>query len=204
MHLAAWCSLIPVAAGIYFFKKLNTGRKRILYFFVLAAYADLSNAWMASNKIHNIWQENIYSLFEFSFFIIVLKSWIKGSTALFLCIISSGLFYAIWLVSVISVHGLGSSITAADITKDVIIMSWSVYLVGTYSIYTEKILYKNYKTWFAGTAFVYFSMDIMLDYLSGLIAKYSSVYKPSLWNVHSVFQIIIYLSFAYVFYLKDE
>ncbi|WP_426671206.1 hypothetical protein ACPPVU_08210 [Mucilaginibacter sp. McL0603] len=196
--------LIPVVAGIYFFKSLNADRRWILYFFILTVYVEFSNAWMASRGIHNLWQINVYTLAEFSFYIFILKSWVGGAFMRWLSIVGYVLFYGIWLSYIIPHKTLDTDTGAAGIVESIVIMLSAAYVLGTLSIATEYPVLRNYKFWFAGVAFIYFSVNILLNYIFELIIQNNPAYDLSIWNIHSVVNIITNVLYANVFYLGEE
>lgn len=202
--LSAISSLIPVATGIYFFKRLNTGRKRMLYFFILTAYVELSNIWLVINKIDPVVQQNIYMLVEFSFFILVFCNWIKGKVSLLLCSFCFVLFLTFWLFHFIHDKGLKNFAESAGIVESVLITLWAVYILVVLSIYTESPMIRNYKFWFAASTVIYFSVNSLLDYLLALLRNGYPGYSFELWDLHSTVNIINNVLYAYVFFLRDE
>src|ERR1044071_7176016 len=83
------CSLAPVVVGLYFFNRLGSDRKILLYFFAYGSLVELSNAWMAMHALHNTWSINLYELIEYSVFIFVFNKWSKEILVRWLSLIGS-------------------------------------------------------------------------------------------------------------------
>jgi len=196
-------SLIPVAAGIYFFKRLKTDRKLLLYFFIYTSIVELSNAWMASHRIHNLWSINIYTLVEYSFFVFILNKWIKEIFMRWLSLIGSVLFYPLWFGYFILNKTLDINNAPASITESCVLALLSAFAVVTLGLKTETPVFKNYRFWFAGAAFVYFAVSILLDYIFALLFDNNTTYNSGIWNIHSVINIAVNIVFAYAFSLAE-
>src|ERR1700756_1218304 len=182
-------SLIPVAAGIYYFKKLSAGRKLILYFFLITAFADFINGWLGFHHINNQWEVNIYTVIEFSFYVLILSSWVKARTVHRLSLIAAAFFYAAWIYCVLSAKTLGADTFPAEIIKSIVIMLLSAYVLGTLSIATEYPVLKNYKFWFAGVSFIYNSIGILLNYIFESLIANDPAYDWGLWNINTAVNI---------------
>src|ERR1051325_11806642 len=91
------CSLIPVLAGWYFFKRLQNDRRILLYFSMYTAAVELGNAWMAMHGTNNTWSMNIYPFVEYSVFVFIFNKWTKETFVRWLSLVGSVIFYALWI-----------------------------------------------------------------------------------------------------------
>jgi hypothetical protein len=89
-------SLIPVVAGFYFYKRLKKDRRILLYLLLYAGWVEMSNAWMASRAIYNLWQINIYTLVEFTCLLFVFNLWVKHVFMRWLSLVGAITFYLLW------------------------------------------------------------------------------------------------------------
>jgi hypothetical protein len=199
--IADFCSLIPVLVGCYFFKRLHAHRRILLYLFIYNAIVELTNAWMAMHDMAT-WMYNVFMLFEFGVFAYVLGKWANMRFITWLTIAGAGLFYILWGIFYYS-HNIKESNAAAEFTESIILLLLSVYVVTSLSLTTEQPVLKNYRFWFSGTLFIYFTANILFSYLFEKIFSIGPGLSPDLWTVHTVIQIAVYLLYAYAFYLPE-
>jgi hypothetical protein len=201
--IAVISSLITVLSGIYYFKKLNAGQKWVLYFFILSSCNDFGDGWLALHKIHNHWLVNIFTLFEFSFFVSILNNWVKSRAVHRFSIIAAAFFLTSWVYCILSAKTLGADTFLADLTECIVIMLLSAYVLGTLSMATEYPVLKNYKFWFAGVSFIYYSIGILINYIFDALIEHDPAYNWGLWSINTTVTIITNILYAYVFYLKE-
>lgn len=197
-------ALAPIIAGIYFYKSLNTDRRLLLYFFMYNAAVELSNAWMASRSIHNRWSINIYTLVEYSVFIFMLNKWCKEIFVRWLSLIGSVVFYGVWLGYFIVAKTINTENAAADLAESIVLMLSAGFVVTTLGLKTEMPVLKNYRFWFAGCIFIYFTLNILFTYLMQLMIHESETYSLDLWTLHTVLTIPLYFIYAYAFIIKEN
>ncbi len=202
--ISDFCSLIPVLAGCYFFKRLENDRRLLLYFFLYTAAVELTNAWMAMHNKGNIWSINIYMLVEYSVFVFVFSKWTKEIFARWLILVGSVIFYALWIGYFFVQRHINENNAPAAFTESIVLMLLSGFVVTTLALKTEMAVLKNYRFWVAGTAFIYFAVNILLNYIFDLITKNDPAYTIDLWTIHTVVNIAVYFLFAYAFYLPAK
>jgi hypothetical protein len=78
-----------------------------------------------------------------------------------------------------------------------------LYIITSTSIASEKPVLKSYRFWFAAVLFIYFASNLLFTYLLEKIFSGSGL-NYGIWHVHSAVQILVYLLFAYAFYLEEE
>jgi hypothetical protein len=198
------CSLIPVFAGIYFFKRLKSHRRILLYLFIYNSAVELTNAWMAMHHRFNMWSINIYMFIEYSVFIFIFNQWVKDIFMRWLSLVGSVIFYALWAGYFILHKNINENNAPAAFTESIVLMLLSGFVITTLGLRTETPVFKNYRFWFAGAAFIYFAVNILLNYIFDLISSNTSNYDMSIWSIHTVINIAVYFVFAYAFTIQEE
>ena len=119
-----------------------------------------------------------------------------------LTLIGSVIFYACWF-GYVFIYSIRPSNALANLTESIVLMLVSGFVLITLGIKTEFPVLKNYRFWFACTVFIYFSVNILLDYIFELIAEEYPAFDMSIWNIHTVLNIGVYFLFGYAFYLPE-
>jgi hypothetical protein len=195
-------SLIPVAAGLNFFKRLKADRRLILYFLIYTSFVELSNAWMAWHHQRDLWSINIFTLAEYSLYAFILNKWVKGGFMKWMTLVGSLLFYLIWLGYLIFYKSLSVTYTAADVTESAVLMLLSCFALTTISLQTESSVLKDYCFWFSAVAFTYFAVSVLLSVVMTRLLENPNAYEFDAWSIHTVINIASNLAFAYMFFLK--
>lgn len=197
------CSLAPVFAGIYFYKRLQTDRRILLYYFIYNAVVELSNAWMAMHHENNRWNINISMLVEYSVFIYILNKWCKEIFIRWLSLIGSVCFYGFWVAYFLLNKTIDTDNPAAEISESIVLMLSAGYVITTLGLKSETPVLKNYRFWFGGCIFIYFSLNILFTYIRQVIIHEAQQDGPDLWTIHTVLNIPLYFVFAYAFKMKQ-
>ena len=116
------CSLAPVLAGFYFYKRLQKDRRILLFLFVYSALVELTNAWMAMHQIRNVWSINIYTLAEYSVYVFIFIHWSKDVFVRWLSLIGSVIFYTVWTGFFILNKNINLHNAPADLTESIVLM----------------------------------------------------------------------------------
>lgn len=202
--ISDFCALIPVAAGVYFFKRLQTDRKILLCLFIYNATVELTNAWLAFHHKNNVWSINIYMLAEYSVFVFIFNMWSKEIFARWLSLIGSVIFYALWIGYFIIHKTIAENNAPAGFAESIVLMLLSGFVLTTLSLKTNTPVFKNYRFWFAGAAFIYSSVNILLNYILELISLDTSSYDKDIWTIHTIINIALYFPFTYAFIMREE
>jgi hypothetical protein len=197
-------SLIPVVAGFYFYKRLKKDRRILLYLLLYAVWVEISNAWMASRGIYNLWQINIYTLVEFTLLLFVFNLWVKHVIMRWLSLIGAIAFYLFWAFVFLQAKNLNVVNLPADITGSVVMLLASGFVVTTLSLETEQALFRNYKFIFGSASLIYFCVNTFLSYIFTLLVKNPGLLEGQIWNIHSVINIAVNIIYAYSFSLKEK
>jgi len=196
-------SLIPVVTGFYFYKRLKMDRRILLYLLLYAVWVELSNAWMASHGIYNLWQVNIYTLVEFTCLLFVFNLWVRNVIIRWLSLIGAVSFYLIWSFVFLEAGHLNVVNLPADMTGSVTILLASGFVVTTISLEKEHSLTRNYKFVFGGASFIYFCVNMFLSYIFTRLVHEPNLLHSQIWDIHSVINIAINIIYAYSFSLKE-
>lgn len=199
--LANVSSLAPVIVGLIFFKRLGIDRKILLGLFIYCAIVEFTNAWMFLHR-QRTWMYHVFILFEFGVFTYVLAKWSRSKVMRGLAIVGSIVFYSLWCTFYFS-HKITARHAPIELAESIVLLMLGLYIITSASIASERPVLKSYRFWFAAVIFIYFASNLLFTYLLEKIFSASGL-SYGLWNVHSVVQILVYLLFAYAFYLKEE
>jgi hypothetical protein len=169
-----------------------------------AVWVEMSNAWMASHAIYNLWQINIYTLVEFTCFLFVFNLWVKHVIMRWLSLVGAVSFYLLWAFAFLQAKTLNFNSLPADITGSVVLVLASGFVVTTISLETEQPLFRNYKFIFSGASFIYFCVNTFLTYIFTLLIKDPGSLDSGIWDIHTVINIAVNIIYAYSFSMKEK
>ncbi|MEJ7736717.1 MAG: hypothetical protein WKF97_04750 [Chitinophagaceae bacterium] len=197
-------ALIPVAAGLYFFKRLKADRRFFVYFLIYAAIVELTNALMAWYDLSNLWSINIYTCVEYFFYAFILNKWVKGIFMRWMTIIGSVVFLTFWIGHFFIHETLNTTNIAADVTESAVLTLLACFVVTTLSLKTEHPVLKNYRFWFSAVLFIYFSVSVLLSLVMTRLMENPNAYEFDAWIIHTIINISMNVVFAHVFSLKER
>jgi len=207
VYITIFSTLIPIGVGLWRHSYLETEVKWLLYLLIPVALNQfISVAWLHLVAGNNIPFFHFYIFIELIFiarifYLYLRKTLLKQFIPLIAIAFSS--YYLI--IVVVNPSVLLSYLEATNMRaiEGLIVL----FLVGAYFIDVyrkQEILYlqKTAGFWIGGGLLLYFLSNLLLFAFSELVFSQDSDVFQSLWAVHAVLLILLYLNFTIAFLCK--
>lgn len=203
LQLSIWIIIVPLVAGLILFNFLDEPSRLILYLVILAAIPQLLTAIMIHTSNLNVFY-NLYTPLEFLFFYFLLGSKFKQPGAFrTISHILIILFLAV-LALLIWMYGL-----KYKFLNELVCMANIVYLIWIFMFILQGLLndQKLMNTslpifWFIAALVLYTPCTIYVFAMSYYIKRSTNPFIHSLWSIHGIFNIMMYLFFSIGFYMN--
>jgi hypothetical protein len=196
-QMSIWSIIIPLMAGVFFYKKLDRDSKIIFYLVVLAASPQIITAFiLSSSPVRNIFY-NVYTPVEFVLTYLFVGKKIQNISFRNICRFVVVLFI---ILSVALVYRYGLShrflnewVCAANISY----LCW-IFLFILESLLQERRLLNTSLPlfWYISALLIYTPCTIFVFALSFYITGSKNPFISNLWIIHEIFNTLLYILFA--------
>ncbi|MFT6921822.1 MAG: hypothetical protein ACJA1C_000819 [Crocinitomicaceae bacterium] len=203
--LAIYGVLIPIGVAFWRYSYLEREAKLLLFMLLpVAANQLISEWWLYYVNFNNLPFYHMFIIIEFSFISLIYYSYLKKHRyRKIIPIVSVGfiLFYLtsiVWNPDKIWVY----STYERAIEGGIILLFVGAYFIDVYR--KEEIMYlqKTSGFWIGGGLILYFTSNLLLFAFSELVfSQESSVFK-SIWVIHAILTILLYISYSIAFLCK--
>jgi hypothetical protein len=178
-------NLIPFVVGLILYRYLVKELKILLIYFLTAISVDIIGIFLALNSVNNLWLFNIFTVAEYSFFIIIFSFWQKKELKRKFQF-SIPLFFLIWLIIQIII-GTFKKLNYPSMTiEGIVLATIAFYTLYNLSLDTKKLIYKDKRFWIAFGVITYFTGNLLLFSFGYLI---ETDFMDSAWLIHSALNI---------------
>lgn len=207
MSIPVFSILIPIGVGLWRHSYLETEVKWLLYMLIPVAVNQLvSFFWMYYVADNNIPFFHLYIFIELMFLGRIFYLYLKRTRIKLIIPILVSAFSVFYIIHVLlspSVLMNYANATNMRAIEGVIVL----FMVGLYffNVYKKQEVLHLQKTagfWIGGGLLLYFLSNVLLFAFSELVFSQDSLVFKSLWAVHAVLLILLYLNFTIAFLCK--
>jgi hypothetical protein len=183
--LSQLSSFAPFLGGLFKFKHLKRDTKILFAFFTVALITEAIVKILAYNKINNLWLFHVFTIVEYSFWVIVFSFWQKEHNVKKILKVSILIFAIIWLVNLIfSIERFSEYNNVSRSIESILLTAIALFTI--YNSYLESYveLYKNYIFCFSIGVLIYFSGNFLFFSLGSSIVNGIDV-----GTIHSILNI---------------
>lgn len=200
LQLSIWIILVPLVAGLLFFRHLDEPSRIVFYVVVLAAVPQLLTASLDQTKGLNI-VYNIYTPIEFIFLYFLLgnnyskKAFAYTSTALLIA------FFALAAALTVKEGLYDKFLNELVCAANTVYLIW-IFLYILQGVLTDQRLMNPRLPmfWFVAGLLIYTPCTIFAFALTDYIAQSTHRIISNLWSIHGVFNTVMYCLFAVGFF----
>jgi hypothetical protein len=178
-------NLIPFVVGLILYRYLVKELKILLIYFLTAISVDIIGIFLALNSVNNLWLFNIFTVAEYSFFIIIFSFWQKKELKRKFQF-SIPLFFLIWLIIQIIIGTFNKLNYPSMTIEGIVLATIAFYTLYNLSLDTKKLIYKDKRFWIAFGVITYFTGNLLLFSFGYLI---ETDFMDSAWLIHSALNI---------------
>lgn len=160
--LSQLSGFMPFLGGLFKIKHLKKDTKILFAFFTVALITEIIVKILAYNKINNLWLFHVFTIVEYSFWVVVFSFWQREHKAKKILRASVFIFCMIWLLNLIfhiehfnDYNNVSRSIESILLTAIALFTLYNCYLES------EVVIYKNYIFYFSIGVLLYFSGNFM-------------------------------------------
>jgi hypothetical protein len=185
---SALSSLVPLGAGLYFFRRLDIEMKILTIFFSFALIVEIIGFYLSFNRISYIWLIHLYTLLEYSLLMLIFSYWQKDNVLRRNLRLSIGFFAFIWIGAKMFMENLSYWDNYTASLESVLLVGVSAYTLFELSKENRTSLYKEPRFWVCGAVLVYFTGNLMVFALINIITID--------WPIHSLLNIVANLFYT--------
>ena len=207
IYISIFSIIIPIGVGLWRHSSLETELKWLLYMLILVALNQfISVFWLYVIEENNIPFFHFYIFIELLFlgrifYLYLEKSRIKLIIPILVSSFS-GLYIVLVLLSPASLMNYSDAANMRAIEGVIILFLIGLYFVNVYKKQEILHLQKTAGFWIGGGLLLYFLSNVLLFAFSELVFAQDSIVFKSLWAVHAVLLILLYLNFTIAFLCK--
>lgn len=180
--ISGFSSIIPLVAGIAFFRFYQKDMRLFAIFFGVAVPFDLFLIVTSMQGINNLWALHIWSLLEYCFLVYVISYWQKNETFRKLLRWSIPVFVIIWFAA--KLVRIEDFTHFQNYTRSVGSMILTIVSVVTlYALSESEGILKSYQFWIILGVLIYFAGNIMLFSVSNIVLAGSLFFMHSIVNI---------------------
>jgi len=203
LQLSIWIIVVPLVAGLVFFRFLDAPSRLVLYLVILAAIPQLLTATMHHNRNLNIIY-NIYTPVEFLFFYLLLGNKLKQQVVfktisfILIVVFLATLALLTWLYG-IKDKFLNELVCVANITY----LFWVFMFILKGLLNDEQLLNTRLPIfWFIAGLLLYTPCTIYVFAMTYYIEQSTNPFIHNLWSIHGIFNSLLYIFFSIGFYMN--
>jgi hypothetical protein len=207
LNITTFFILIPIFVGVRNYSKLALETKWLLYMLILVAINQFFSIWWSNYvMINNLPFFYLYILAEMLFITQIYWLYLKTSKFKLLIPIAALLFIALFMVKFIgNWEALWIYSTYLRALEGIIVIVFAgAYFVHEYRKQEVMFLQKTAGFWISGGLILYFSCNLLLFGFSELVFEQDAPIFKSIWVIHAIVMILLYLSFTIAFLCKKK
>ena len=187
-------TLIPITAGLVYFKQINKPLRTILIFLSVSFVLNVIGSVLANHGINNLPGLHVYTILElvtvmlyylYAFEKGEISKWIKLAMLIFpvICIVNFTFFQSIYTFNTFT----------RPLDAIIIIVFTTAYMTMQSSFKNKELITRSGRLVAAGFM-IYFCSSLFQFIFSNVISKHASkTVKLLIWNMHGTFVLIMYL-----------
>lgn len=193
-YIVPTATLIPIIAGLVFYKRLNKPLRTILIFLSASFIFNVIGSTLAGHGINNLPGLHLYTIVELVTVMLYylyafdkgdISKWIKAAMLIFpvICIVNFSFFQSIYTFNTYT-RPLGA----------IIIILFTTAYMATQSNFKNRELITRSGRLVAAGFMIYFCSSLFQFIFSNIISKNASRnFKLFIWDMHGTFVLIMYL-----------
>ncbi len=185
--ISALSSTLPLAAGIYGFRRFNSELKILVAFFALVVLVEAYCLYQAYNFGNTMWIFRFYTPVEYSFLVLVFSFWQKRAFLRKMLLYSIPLFVLICLgsESFLETSNNFNNFTAS--LESVLLVAISAFTLLGINQEDKGNILRDPRLWVGTAVLVYFAGNVMVFALSK---------ELTFWWTHNILNILANLLFS--------
>lgn len=207
MHITIYSIIIPIGVGLWRHSSLEKEAKWLLYMLIPVAINQFVSVWwLYYVEKNNIPFYHLYILMELLFISRIYYSYLKGRAFHWIVPAIAVAFSILFAVKLIGdVNYLWTYSTHLRAIEAVIILFFAgSYFVQVYRKQEIIHLHKSSGFWIGGGLILYFTCNLLLFTFSELVYAQESQVFQSIWAVHAILTLLLYLSFTIALLCKKK
>lgn len=193
--------LLPFIAGLINYRFLNRPFRVFILLFVSCVLLEIAGMIMKAESRNNMPAYNLVPFAEFYFITMLYMHYFSGrkyyESFFAVC---TAVFTAIALLDLFLIHGFKMPNTYAHSLESFILVVYS--LLYFYDHFTRAALVNNRLSpmfWVNAGVFIYFPVNMVLFLIANYLNRHNVDFANQAFNMHSVFNIILNVCFAWAF-----
>jgi hypothetical protein len=166
---------VPFAVGVFALRRLQTGTRVLLGYFLLLGLVEAIGLYLALNKISNLWLFHVFTPLEYGFLTLVFSCWQKKPLLRLLLRLSIPLFALICLLNKLYLEDVSRFDNFTATLESAALILISVYTLFDLYRETASALFRDPRFWIAVAVLVYFSGNLPVFAFANII---------TLWSMH--------------------
>ena len=207
LNITTFSILIPIFVGVRNYYKLALETKWLLYMLIPVAMNQFFSIWWSNYVMsNNLPFFYFYLLAEMLFIAKIYWLYLKTSKFRLFIPISTIAFTALFMVKFVgNWEALWIYSTHLRVIEGIIIIVFAgAYFVHEYKKEEVMFLQKTAGFWISGGLILYFSCNLLLFGFSELVFEQDAPIFKSIWVIHAIVMILLYLSFTIAFLCKKK
>lgn len=202
LNAVTFVILVPITIGARRFSNLDKGSKWLLYMLIpISANQFLSIIWSNFIGKNNMPFFYLYIVLELFFLLKIYQIHLKKSIFLHLIPLSlfTFLYFALWEFFGHPEQFWNYSTFLRSIEAIIVIILASCYFINEYQKQKVVHFYSTPGFWIHGGLIMYFSCNLLLFAFSELVYSQEKSTFLSIWIVHGIVTILLYISYTIAF-----
>lgn len=207
VHITTFTILIPIIIGITRFSKLEKETKWLWYMLIPVALIQFFSIWWQNYVMkNNLPFFYLYILIEILFLAKLYGLYLKESKFKLFIPITTLLFVVVFFIRFItnweSIWEYSTYLRTLE--GMIVIIFASSYFVHEYRKQEVMYLQRSASFWISGGLILYFSCNLLLFGFSELVFSQEKSIFQSIWVIHTIVLILLYISFTIAFLCKKK
>lgn len=199
MHITTFVILIPIGVGLWRYSSLEREMKWLLLMLIPVAANQFFSIWW-SNYVekNNLPFYYAYILMELLFVAKIYSLYLKRSRFRWLIPVLTICFSVLFIGKFLcDVDALWEYSTHLRTIEGIIVLFFaSAYFLHVYRRQEIMYLQKTSGFWIGGGLILYFTSNLLLFAFSELVFAQESGVFQSIWSIHAILTILLYISFT--------
>lgn len=197
-YLIPASTLLPLTAGILFYKQINRPLKTLLAYLSFSLVINVIGVILAMHRTNNLPLLNFYSIFELLFVMLYYRQTFSNravSSQINLIMIA---FPVLCIINFSFVQSLYEFNTYTRPLEAIIVIVYSILYLSGYKSQDKAEFITTSGRWVANGFLIYFCSSVFQFIFSNVVSRYASHgVKMTIWNLHATFVLCMYICFYY-------
>jgi hypothetical protein len=178
---------------------LRSDRILLVLVLSLGAITDVLSLFLALRRLNNLWLLNIYNLTEFVLLAVLFAFWQRTKLGRMVVYLSAILYALFWVIAKSTFEPLEAPLEFTRTISSIVFAFLSV--LAMFSLLNERsgILYKDMRMWTVTGILIYFSGNITIFVLLGVISRFATGPAIDVWMIQWILNIIMNICFTIAF-----